>query len=81
MEVEASGFSRKMARELEAYMKEVGVDGDAGAPRDDEEEDDDSEEEEDGSEEDHSDDGQPEEETGPSDSLDDSSRRLEELRV
>src|SRR5271170_3783014 len=30
VEVEASGFSRKMARELEAYMKEHGVDGDAG---------------------------------------------------
>jgi RIO kinase 2 len=28
VEVEASGFSRKMAKELEAYMKEVGVDGD-----------------------------------------------------
>ncbi|TAQ85935.1 hypothetical protein B7494_g5746 [Chlorociboria aeruginascens] len=28
--VEASGFSRKMAKELEAYMKEVGVDGDGG---------------------------------------------------
>jgi RIO kinase 2 len=28
VEVEASGFSRKMARELETYMKEVGVDGD-----------------------------------------------------
>ncbi|EFE36827.1 uncharacterized protein ARB_04353 [Trichophyton benhamiae CBS 112371] len=27
--VEASGFSKKMAKELEAYMKEVGVDGDA----------------------------------------------------
>ena len=26
--VEASGFSRKMAKELEAYMKEFGVDGD-----------------------------------------------------
>ncbi|KAH8602014.1 kinase-like protein [Bisporella sp. PMI_857] len=26
--VEASGFSRKMAKELEAYMKDVGVDGD-----------------------------------------------------
>jgi RIO kinase 2 len=26
--VEASGFSRKMAKELEAYMKEIGVDGD-----------------------------------------------------
>lgn len=29
VEVEASGFSRKMAKELEAYMKEHGVDGDA----------------------------------------------------
>jgi RIO kinase 2 len=27
---EASGFSRKMAKELEAYMKSVGVDGDGG---------------------------------------------------
>ena len=26
--VEASGFSRKMAKELEVYMKEVGIDGD-----------------------------------------------------
>lgn len=30
IEVEASGFSRKMAKELEMYMKEVGVDGDHG---------------------------------------------------
>jgi RIO kinase 2 len=30
VEVEASGFSRKMAKELELYMKEVGVDGDHG---------------------------------------------------
>jgi RIO kinase 2 len=29
VEVEASGFSRKMAKELEAYMKAHGVDGDA----------------------------------------------------
>ena len=28
VEVEATGFSRKMARELEKYMKDVGVDGD-----------------------------------------------------
>ncbi len=28
--VEASGFSRKQAKELEAYMKEVGADGDGG---------------------------------------------------
>ncbi|EEP80383.1 serine/threonine-protein kinase RIO2 [Uncinocarpus reesii 1704] len=37
VEVEASGFSRKMARELEAYMKEVGVDGDNAQEKDDEE--------------------------------------------
>ena len=30
IEVEASGFSKKMAKELEAYMKDVGVDGDHG---------------------------------------------------
>ncbi|KAF2755324.1 RIO1-domain-containing protein [Pseudovirgaria hyperparasitica] len=30
VEAEASGFSKKMARELEKYMKEVGVDGDGG---------------------------------------------------
>ncbi len=30
VEVEASGFSRKMAKELESYMKDVGVDGDHG---------------------------------------------------
>jgi RIO kinase 2 len=34
--VEASGFSRKMAKELEAYMKEVGVDGDRPTPGDEE---------------------------------------------
>jgi len=41
--VEASGFSRKMAKELEAYMKDVGVDGDGdpNAARGDEESDDD----------------------------------------
>lgn len=31
VEVEASGFSRKMAKELGTYMKEVGVDGDSRA--------------------------------------------------
>lgn len=52
VEVQASGFSRKMARELEAYMKEVGVDGDNGPAEredDDDEEDDDDGEEYDGS--------------------------------
>lgn len=46
--VEASGFSRKMAKELEAYMKEVGVDGDGepGARRGDEDEGEDEDDEE-----------------------------------
>ncbi|PSN61914.1 RIO1-domain-containing protein [Corynespora cassiicola Philippines] len=30
VEVEASGFNKKMAKELDAYMKEHGIDGDAG---------------------------------------------------
>jgi len=29
VDVEATGFNKKLARELEGYMKEVGVDGDA----------------------------------------------------
>jgi len=47
--VEASGFSRKMAKELEAYMKEVGVDGDGdpNATQGDEESEDDEDEDED----------------------------------
>jgi RIO kinase 2 len=47
--VEASGFSRKMAKELETYMKAVGVDGDGepGAKRGDEEYDEEGSEEED----------------------------------
>lgn len=55
--VEASGFSKKMAKELETYMKEVGVDGDGDpeAARGDEdsgeEDEDESEEGEDAEEE------------------------------
>jgi RIO kinase 2 len=79
VEVEASGFSRKMARELETYMKEVGADGDAGAARDDldDEEDDDDEE---GSEEEEEDEEQ--EQAGQSSAdVDESSKRLETLQV
>lgn len=36
VEVEASGFSKRMAKDLEKYMQEVGVDGDGGDDRDDE---------------------------------------------
>lgn len=35
VEVEASGFSKKMAKELEKYMQVVGVDGDQGQNEDD----------------------------------------------
>jgi len=48
--VEASGFSKKMAKELEAYMKEVGVDGD-GDPNASRGDEDSGEEDEDESEE------------------------------
>lgn len=47
IEVEASGFSKKMAKELDAYMKEHGIDGDAsGVERDDDDEDERQEEDE-----------------------------------
>ncbi|KAL4802300.1 Rio2, N-terminal-domain-containing protein [Aspergillus unguis] len=47
VEVEASGFSRKMARELEKYMKEVGADGDNKEENDERAESEEDEEEED----------------------------------
>ncbi|GLI72653.1 serine/threonine-protein kinase rio2 [Penicillium ochrochloron] len=81
VEVEASGFSRKMARELETYMKEVGADGDAGAARDDlnDEEDDDDEE---GSEEEEEEEDEEQEQAGQSSAdVDESSKRLETLQV
>ncbi|CEJ58555.1 Putative Serine/threonine protein kinase [Penicillium brasilianum] len=79
VEVEASGFSRKMARELETYMKEVGADGDAGAARDDlDEDEDDDEEESSGEEEEEDDDEQPGQ---SSTEVDESSQRLEKLQV
>lgn len=77
IQVEASGFSRKMAKELEAYMKEVGANEDNEESRNEDSEDDDEEEEEEsGSEED-------EEQTSgkPADEVDDSSQKLGELRV
>jgi RIO kinase 2 len=44
VEVQASGFSKKMAKELEVYMKENGIDGDAGDFEPGHEEDDEEEE-------------------------------------
>ena len=85
VEVEASGFSRKMARELESYMKEVGADGDAGAARDDLDDDDDDEEEDEEEEEEEDagdEDTQQEQQGGPSSAeVDESAQRLADLNV
>lgn len=50
IEVEASGFSKKMAKELELYMREVGVDGDGDAEKEGEDSGEDEEAEEDDNE-------------------------------
>jgi RIO kinase 2 len=94
VEVEASGFSRKMARELEKYMKDVGVDGDADTAErsdlDDDNENDDYDEEEDDEEEGEEDEEEEEEGSGRSkdqhaDSTDrdieSSSQRIADLKV
>lgn len=79
VEVEASGFSRKMARELEKYMQEVGAGGDAEKSRDDNEDEDEDEDEVSGSEED---DLEQDEQPGqPNSAVDESSRRLEGLQI
>ncbi|RAH44433.1 protein kinase RIO2 [Aspergillus brunneoviolaceus CBS 621.78] len=74
VEVEASGFSRKMARELESYMQEVGATGDGGSDREDGDDDEEEEDEEEQGEEDDREESQ-------SDELDESSRRLGNLKV
>jgi RIO kinase 2 len=85
VEVEASGFSRKMARELEKYMQEVGVDGDAGSREDGDEDEESSEEEEEADEESGLESGEPDEEDKQPEQDDEevgeSSRRLEGLHV
>lgn len=84
VEVEASGFSRKMARDLEKYMQEVGANGDAddsdGTNEDDGDDSDDDYEEE------HSDsenEGKPRDEQTDqvNTDVDESSKRLEGLEV
>ncbi|KAL2853216.1 Rio2, N-terminal-domain-containing protein [Aspergillus pseudoustus] len=80
VEVEASGFSRKMARELENYMKEVGVDGDNGVSN---EEGADSDEDEDEESQTSQSEGEKVErpEDSQVDALDESSHKLKELHV
>lgn len=80
IEVEASGFSRKMAKELEAYMKEVGATGDGEESKNsDEEEEDDDEEVSSGSDDELSDTDETQK-PGEVD-VDDNTKGLEELRV
>ncbi|KAJ5313506.1 uncharacterized protein N7443_000390 [Penicillium atrosanguineum] len=74
VEVEASGFSRKMARELEKYMDEVGAN--TGEGEGDEENEDDSEEE-DSEEEEEVNEDEPEQ----SSAADESAQRLEALEI
>ncbi|RAL00925.1 protein kinase RIO2 [Aspergillus ibericus CBS 121593] len=75
VEVEASGFSRKMARELENYMRDVGANGD-----NEEGEGSDEEEEEEGEEEEEEAENESEEEQVPQQS-EDVARRLGNLQV
>lgn len=77
VEIEASGFSRKMAKELEKYMKELGVDGDRGGERDDLDDDDESEEEVEEGEGEN--DGNANESEGRD--VNDTAEKLEDLRV
>ncbi|OJJ50922.1 hypothetical protein ASPZODRAFT_148306 [Penicilliopsis zonata CBS 506.65] len=84
VEVEASGFSKKMAKELEAYMREVGVDGDAGSKEDredDEEDEDDKDDDEEEEEEDVEEENADAEEQVDSSEVDNSSKRLGNLSV
>lgn len=87
VDVEASGFSKKMARELEAYMKEVGANGDGEGSKEDGKE---SEDEEEGEEEEQSDsEGEAagghsdteEAKESQSDEVHDSAQKLEKLQV
>lgn len=81
VEVEASGFSRKQARELENYMKEVGVDGDAGSRNEDGEEDEEDEEDEDSEEESEEEEDPTNEAPAQEDGVESNAQRLEELKV
>ncbi|KAJ5107005.1 Serine/threonine-protein kinase rio2 [Penicillium angulare] len=82
IEVEASGFSRKMARELEKYMQDVGADGDGREDGEDEEGS--EEEEEESGEESGSETGEPNEAESSKEAdkdVEESSQQLEGLKV
>ncbi|KAG0157477.1 hypothetical protein PDIDSM_4662 [Penicillium digitatum] len=81
VEVEASGFSRKMARELEAYMAEVGVKGDGEASKDSDDDEEEEEEEDEEEEESEAEGANDAYETKFSEDVDDSTKRLEKLQV
>lgn len=77
VEVEASGFSRKMARELENYMQEVGANGDA----DDSDDADENEDDDEGSDSENEETPENEQPDQANADVDESSKRLEGLQV
>lgn len=77
VEVEASGFSRKMAKELEKYMKEHGVDGDRGE-RDDDMDNDDHDDDDEYEEEEE---GKRDENESEARDVNDTAEKLDDLRV
>ncbi|KAI9045217.1 protein kinase RIO2 [Aspergillus affinis] len=86
VDVEASGFSKKMARELEAYMKEVGADGGEGSKEEGNDSENEDEEEEhsrsDPESEAAGDKSETEESKEPqADEVHDSAQKLEKLQV
>ncbi|PLN79165.1 serine/threonine-protein kinase RIO2 [Aspergillus taichungensis] len=81
VEVEASGFSKKMAKELEAYMKEVGANGDGEGSKDGEGSDEEGEYGSDEEDENVSHDGEAPDAEDPTDEVAASSRKLEGLQV
>ncbi|KAJ5973387.1 Serine/threonine-protein kinase rio2 [Penicillium waksmanii] len=79
VEVEASGFSRKMARELEKYMQDVGANGDAEDSEGEDEDEDEDEEEQSGSEVEESPENAQSDQVSAE--VEESSKRLEGLQV
>lgn len=80
VEVEASGFSRKMARDLENYMQEVGANGDAdNSDGESESENEEEEDDQSGSEDETNPDNERSDQANAD--VDESSKRLEGLEV
>ncbi|PKY03629.1 serine/threonine-protein kinase RIO2 [Aspergillus campestris IBT 28561] len=81
VEVEASGFSKKMAKELEAYMKEVGANDEGEGSQNGEGSDEEGESGSEGEDENASHDGEAPDTADATDEVAASSRKLEGLQV